>query len=165
MRPSIAGGEPGAERNDPFSLRILLVEDDLLVSTTEEELLGEMGHQVIARATNAREALEAAARDCPDVALVDIRLADGDSGLDVARALLSRFQVRSIFVSGSLLAGDGGGSFQGTFPIALVYKPFTMSSLRTALVLAGDVLRNAGAPLAHQPRALAGNQAAARCIG
>lgn len=54
-------------------LRVLFVEDDVLVNADTTELLERMGCRVTS-ATNLREALNALAKDRPDVAVLDIVL-------------------------------------------------------------------------------------------
>jgi hypothetical protein len=44
----------------------------------------------------------------PQIALLDIDLRDGDSGVDVARALLERWGVPSIFISGQAVEARAG---------------------------------------------------------
>jgi DNA-binding NarL/FixJ family response regulator len=82
-------------------MRVLIVEDEILVAMYLEELVVSFGHQVCALCTSAPEVAESAAAHAPDIAL-DIRLARGTSGIDAARAIYSRCGVRCIFLSGNL---------------------------------------------------------------
>src|SRR5262245_36992172 len=68
-------------------LRILLVEDDILLATLLQEVLGAQPDvQLLETATSAAQGLEAARRLQPDLVLLDIRLPDR-SGLDMLKDL------------------------------------------------------------------------------
>ncbi len=55
------------------SLRILIVEDELITATDLRETLEKAGHTVTAIARSFSEALKSARQQTPDVALLDIR--------------------------------------------------------------------------------------------
>src|SRR3546814_3040379 len=72
------------------ALRVLVVEDEALIALETTGHLQDWGYRVAGVAGTFREAL-AAARDAEiDVALVDVNLRHGDSGVDVARELKTR---------------------------------------------------------------------------
>jgi two-component system, response regulator PdtaR len=68
------------------NLRILIVEDEALIALELESLLQDDGHLPIGIAATAREAMALGELE-PDLALVDVHLADGPTGIDVARRL------------------------------------------------------------------------------
>jgi CheY-like chemotaxis protein len=68
-------------------VRILVVEDEVFVALELECLLEEGGHAVVGTAADSREAMSLGERLRPDLALVDIHLADGPTGVSVAQAL------------------------------------------------------------------------------
>ena len=84
------------------TLPILLVEDDPLLLEATAELLADGGCSV-RRACDAEEALAALAEGpLPTVLVTDISLANGSSGLDLARAVAERWpQVKVLIVSGA----------------------------------------------------------------
>jgi DNA-binding NarL/FixJ family response regulator len=82
-----------------MSLRILIVEDDALTAAAFAAALNDAGHQVVAIADNARSALANAEQTQADLALVDITLRDGRTGLATARAL-HEDHVETVLVSG-----------------------------------------------------------------
>ena len=82
-------------------MRILIVEDEALIAWMLADSLEGAGHEVVGPAGTMAEALalcEAAAAP-PELALLDINPRDGSNGVDLARALLERWGVRSIFAS------------------------------------------------------------------
>ncbi len=78
---------------------ILLVEDDFLIAMAMQDALEAVGYEVIGPAATVADALRLVERRWPDLALVDISLRDGDSGVDLCRALRHR-DVPCLFVSG-----------------------------------------------------------------
>ena len=57
-------------------LRVLIVEDELVIALELETLLGRLGCTVIEAAPTIRRALRAAAHQHPDVAVLDVNLHD-----------------------------------------------------------------------------------------
>jgi CheY-like chemotaxis protein len=83
-------------------LRVLIIEDEVLVALMLEELLCEMGHEVCGSGRTERDAISAAARCRPDLIISDARLSEG-SGIEAVRAILEDGFVPHIFISGSVL--------------------------------------------------------------
>ena len=88
------------EPRPPAVTPILIVEDDALVASYIRDVLEETGFIVPGIASTGAEAFALAEEMQPRLALVDIKLAGPIDGIDVARELLSRFKVSSIFLSG-----------------------------------------------------------------
>jgi two-component system, response regulator PdtaR len=82
-------------------VRILIVEDDAVIAMVLTDSLEDGGHEVMGPAATLAEALALCeGAPPPELAVLDINLRDGSSGVDVARALRERWGVRSIFASG-----------------------------------------------------------------
>jgi two-component system, response regulator PdtaR len=79
-------------------MNVLIAEDEFLLGLLLSEFLLEAGHTVLGPAMTAAEALGLARATPPDLALVDIELRDGRSGIALAESL-GRTGVPSIFVS------------------------------------------------------------------
>ncbi|MFL5335130.1 MAG: response regulator [Geminicoccaceae bacterium] len=84
-------------------MRILIVEDEALIALELAESLEHDGHEVVGPAATMAEALALCKAEPPELAVLDINLQDGSSGVILARALLTRWGVLSIFASGQLL--------------------------------------------------------------
>ena len=84
------------------SAPVLLVEDDPLILESTADLLSGSGCDVL-RACSAAEAMSLLeAGPVPPVVVTDISLADGSSGLELARTIAERWpQTRVLFVSGA----------------------------------------------------------------
>jgi DNA-binding NarL/FixJ family response regulator len=75
--------------NQPHPLRILLVDDHAIFRQGLKLLLqGQRDLQVVAEATNARQALDLVAREQPHITLLDLDL-EGTSSLDILESLQS----------------------------------------------------------------------------
>ena len=81
------------------SLRILIVEDEILIALELESLLQDLGHDVVGIAASSEDAISLGEDLKPELAFVDIHLADGPTGVDVARELASEHQVTVLFMT------------------------------------------------------------------
>ncbi len=84
--------------SDP-SLRILIVEDEILIALELESLLQDAGHEVVGIAASSDEALALGADLGPDLAFVDIHLADGPTGVEAARRLARERGITVLFMT------------------------------------------------------------------
>jgi two-component system, response regulator PdtaR len=102
---------------------VLIVEDEALIAFHLQCLVEEAGYRVTAIARDPTEALSAAALECPDFAMVDVRLAAGTSGVEAARLLYETWGVRCLFTSANLdqQMRQSVGGYQ---PLGFVGKPF-----------------------------------------
>jgi two-component system, response regulator PdtaR len=113
-------------------MRVLIVEDDVIIAMHLAMLVAELGYEVCATAASGAEAIECAVTLSPDVVLMDIRLAHGSSGIDAARELHAQQAVRCIFLSANLdeLARTALTPYE---PIDFVGKPVLPVVLQRAL--------------------------------
>jgi len=79
-------------------MKVLIAEDEVLLGLLLTEFLLEAGHVVLGPAMTASEALSLARAAPPDLALIDIELRDGASGIALAETL-ARAGVLTIFAS------------------------------------------------------------------
>ena len=117
---------------------ILIVENEESVARALIFLLATSEHQA-RRANDLGSAMRSLDDALPDVALVDIGLANGSSGIDVALELKKR-GVPCIFMSADMPKGVGWD-----LAVGCLHKPFDAESLFAALERA----RNPGSPLAR----------------
>ena len=75
----------------PDMLRVMLVDDDPFTRMTLVTTLNSLGFMVVGDVATAKEALLLAAETRPDVAIVDLDLGEGPTGLDVAHRLREMF--------------------------------------------------------------------------
>ena len=115
-------------------MRVLIVEDEALVAMEIEGMLGLAGHEAVAQADDLPSAVEAAEAAKPDLALVDIQLAQGTSGLEVAAALKQR-GIPVVFATGNCPETQGRDVALGC-----LHKPITDRSLAGAIAAAEALL-------------------------
>ena len=109
------------------ALRVLVVEDDILIGMLLADTLGAMGYDVCAIEATETGAVAAAARCKPDLMVVDARLRDG-SGLSAVEEILRTGWVPHVFVSGET------STIQALRPGSIVIrKPFRDMDLHRAI--------------------------------
>jgi DNA-binding LytR/AlgR family response regulator len=118
------------------SLKILVVEDEMVTAIDLRETLQEAGHQVVAIARNFEQALVAVKTYRPDLALIDIHLDESSAdGITTARELLAVHRMPIIY----LTANSEPLTFQAakkTLPAAYLLKPFRHDELKLQVELA-----------------------------
>jgi DNA-binding response OmpR family regulator len=83
-------------------LKVLIVEDDLMLADFAEEILVEHGYEVSGIARTVVDAV-ALARQCkPNLVILDLRLADGGLGTDVAAQLPPCGRPGILYVTGNM---------------------------------------------------------------
>ncbi len=125
------------DRSKPKS--ILIVEDDALVASYIEEVLGESGFRVAGIAASGPAALSLAAENRPSLALVDIRLTGPIDGIELACLLRQKFAVPVIFLSG-LIDADTAERARVAQPLGFLQKPFLPSQVFNAIQRAFELL-------------------------
>jgi two-component system, response regulator PdtaR len=81
------------------ALRVLVVEDEMLIGLLLADTLVAMGHDVCAIEATEAAAVAAAARCNPDLMIVDARLRDG-SGVSAVEEIIRTGWIPHVFVSG-----------------------------------------------------------------
>ena len=114
----------------------MIVEDEALIAMDLEMQVEMAGHEVVAMARSADEAIREGSRTRPDVVLMDLRLAGGSSGIDAARLLYEEHAIRCVFLSGNLDRATRERLAE-LAPFDLLSKPITPVQLRKALDGAG----------------------------
>lgn len=109
-------------------MRILIVEDDALIALSIEDILTEAGHTVVGLAPSKTQASRLAKQMHPDLALIDLRLADGMTGLDLVHDF-DHARLDSIIIS-ALPPEIDAATVAGH---AFIAKPFTSEMLLRAI--------------------------------
>jgi DNA-binding LytR/AlgR family response regulator len=117
------------------TLKIGVVEDELIIARTILGTLDELGYGYCGPAINYTEAMEMLDRDKPDLLLLDIQLSGKKDGIDVARRLNEQYHLPFIF----LTANSDGETIErakAVKPPAYIVKPFTKEELFAAIEIA-----------------------------
>lgn len=119
-------------------LRVLIVEDQALLAMELELVLGELGCEVVGLAMDREGALAIAARERPDLALVDLNLLDGPTGPEIAQRLVEAYGTTVVFLTANIEQIPDG--FSGA--IGAVSKPFDESTIRGVVAFARQFIRS-----------------------
>ena len=123
-------------------LEVLIVEDEVLLATELEYLLQDLGCRTVGLAINSDEAVAMAEALNPDLALVDVHLEDGPTGVDVARRIEADHGGVVLFMTANVkrLPEDFAGA------CGVVGKPYSEHGVKTAITFLGACLREGRAP-------------------
>jgi DNA-binding NarL/FixJ family response regulator len=122
----------GAHTSNYRALNVMIVEDEALIAMDLQMQVEMAGHEVVAMARSAVEAIQEGSRARPDVVLMDLRLANGSSCIDAARRLYEDHAIRCVFLSGNLDPATRARLTE-LAPIDMLSKPITPTQLRKAL--------------------------------
>lgn len=120
--------------------RVLVVEDEALIAWLLSELLESRGYEVVGLATTESAAVELCRRNRPEVAVVDVRLKQGD-GIAAAREM-ARDGVSVLFVT-----GHGAPQVaESGLATGVVEKPFRAESIAGAVEAVSHLTRTGEVP-------------------
>jgi CheY-like chemotaxis protein len=106
---------------DNLASDVLVIEDEAIIALHIQAIVKSLGHKVVGVARTSSEAVRMARDTSPELVLADISLADGSSGIDAVKEILSEMDVPVIFVTAfpeRLLTGERPE------PTYLITKPF-----------------------------------------
>jgi CheY-like chemotaxis protein len=110
--------------------RVLIIEDESIIALHLENMMSELGHEVVGIAATREDAVRQALSRRPGLVLADVRLADGSSGIDAVADILRSFDVPVIFITAypeRLLTGER------MEPTYLITKPFLPETVKAAV--------------------------------
>ena len=109
---------------------VLIIEDEPLISMQLEQLVQSLGHRISGTASTREEAAACVRAHKPGLVLADIQLADGSSGIDAVKDIISDYSVPVIFITAfpeRLLTGERPE------PTFLITKPFREDAVKAAI--------------------------------
>jgi CheY-like chemotaxis protein len=124
------------------TLEVLIVEDEMLLAIELEHLVEEVGCHSLGCAMSSGEAVDLAAKLHPDLALVDVHLSDGPTGVDVARKISQDCGGVALFMTANVkrLPEDFAGA------CGVIGKPYSEHGVKTALGYLSYCLTEGQAP-------------------
>jgi CheY-like chemotaxis protein len=127
---------------DAAPLNVLIVEDEMLVAVELGFIVRDAGCREVGHAMTSDEAVELARRLRPDLALVDVHLRDGPTGVETARRIAEDCHGVALFMTANVtrLPTDFAGA------CGVIGKPYSEASVRAALVYLQACLRDGRAP-------------------
>src|SRR5438067_123752 len=115
-------------------VRILIVEDELLIAEDLKHKVRQLGHTVVGHAATGESAVQQAAETRPELILMDLRLRGDITGLEAARRICEAQTVAIVYVTAnanSIAASCDEQRRQFVLP-----KPFTIAQLAAAIAKA-----------------------------
>jgi two-component system, response regulator PdtaR len=106
--------------------RILIVEDEPLTAFDNENILGDVGYEIVATVDDLDEALDVLEREDIDLVLSDVRLKRQQTGIELAKAAKQR-GVPTLFATGHAYPGAS------EIAIGCLMKPYTDRQLCKAI--------------------------------
>jgi len=113
-------------------LRIHIVEDDAIISMNIREMLISFGYYVTGNSYTGESALRDIPDLKPDIVLMDIKLQDHLSGIDVARELSNNYDIPVVFLT-AYSNKDIIEKVKEITPYGYILKPVTADRLNTMI--------------------------------
>ena len=119
-------------------LRVMIVEDQALLSMELELVLGECGCDVVGCAMDKASAFAIAERERPELALIDLNLLDGLTGPEIGRRMVEEFGCAVVFLTANPEQIPEG--FAGA--LGAVSKPFDEATICAVIAFARQLIQH-----------------------
>jgi DNA-binding response OmpR family regulator len=132
----MVAGDVGRQAGGLRVLKVLIAEDDLMIADLAEEIVVEAGYEVCGIARTVAEAVAMARQHKPDLAILDLRLADGGLGTEIAAQLLPLGRLGVLYATGNMsqvaLTTANGD--------ACLAKPYSSTDLLRGLKIVAEIV-------------------------
>ncbi|WP_411279081.1 ANTAR domain-containing response regulator [Gemmatimonas sp.] len=120
----------------PSTIRVLVAEDNALERSTLVDLLGALGHMVVAEVESGTEAIEKAQQFTPDAVLLDMHM-PGASGVQAAEEIAAALPGTAVvLITGDLSLTLSSADVLRSTAVALLSKPTPPTTLDATLRMA-----------------------------
>lgn len=116
-------------------IKILVVEDELIIADNICDALEELGYEALEPAINYTEALVRIEEEKPDIAILDIQLSGKKTGIDIAKKIRESYNFPFIFLTSNSDAYTLNQAKE-VMPPAYLVKPFSKEELYTSIEIA-----------------------------
>ncbi|MDX5477073.1 LytR/AlgR family response regulator transcription factor [Fontibacter flavus] len=116
-------------------VRILIVEDELLIAEDLKDILEELGYEVCGIAVSAREAMVLIEEKSPDLALLDIQIKGGRDGIQLAADINEQYHMPFIMLT-SHADLQTLNRAKEVHPYGYLVKPFHEKDILAAIEMA-----------------------------
>ncbi|MFW6327901.1 MAG: LytR/AlgR family response regulator transcription factor [Bacteroidota bacterium] len=124
-------------------LRILIVEDEMVIGANISLQLSKFGYEVTGVIPRGEEAMVHIRKNKPDIVLLDIQLKGKIDGIQTAQMMQKEQDIPVIY----LTANADDAHFErakSTHPFAFISKPYKNSDLKRAIELAAERIQSMG---------------------
>lgn len=116
-------------------IRILIVEDELIIAEDLKDILEGLGYEVCGLAISAREARVILEGHAPDLALLDIQIKGGKDGIELAQQIRDEFKVPFVFLT-SHADKNTLARAKEVHPYGYLVKPFQEKDIHATIEIA-----------------------------
>ncbi len=117
-------------------LKVMIAEDDLFMADMLQDVLVEGGYEVCGIARTVDEAVALGRAHTPDLAVIDLRLADGGLGTEIATQLAALGGLGILYATGNI----AGVMVSGTAGHACIVKPYSAADLLHSLKIVAEMV-------------------------
>ena len=117
-------------------LKIMIAEDDLMIADMVEEILVESGYEVCGIARTVAEGVALGRLHKPDLAVIDLRLADEGLGTEIAAQLSALGKLGVLYASANI----SRQMLDSAHGDACLSKPYGSADLVRALQIVADIV-------------------------
>jgi CheY-like chemotaxis protein len=115
--------------------KILIVEDEVIVSMVLEETIVKLGYQVVGTVVNGPDAIEKTGETRPDLVLMDIRLDGEMDGIEAAEKITALYNIPVVYLTAHSDEKTLDRAIK-TQPYGYLIKPFRERELYTTIEMA-----------------------------
>jgi DNA-binding response OmpR family regulator len=119
-------------------MKVLIAEDDLMIADLLESALVRGGYEVCGIARSVSAAVEIALREKPDLAVIDVHLAEGGIGTEIGLLLDRQATLGILYATGN--AGDV--QLTAANGHAYISKPYRPSDIVRALRIVEQIMEH-----------------------
>ncbi|MEL7832381.1 response regulator [Fodinibius sp. Rm-B-1B1-1] len=112
--------------------KVLIVEDDMIISMVLERMIKKLGHQVVKKVIAGQDAIDSFFELEPDLILMDIQLKDDVDGITAMQKIREESDVNVIYITGNSDQYNLERAEKTNFVDYLV-KPIQMSHLKKSI--------------------------------
>jgi two-component system, LytTR family, response regulator LytT len=116
-------------------IKVLIIEDELIIAEDIKTMLLELQYEVTGIARDTRSAIDKLSVEVPDIALVDIKLRNGDNGIDLGKLIKEKFNIPIVFVT-SHSDKTTLDNAKLIHPDGYIVKPFEKADLYSSIEIA-----------------------------
>ena len=121
-------------------IKILIVEDEMIIAANISLQLTTLGYEVIGIVPRAEDALTCVKQDLPDIVLMDINLKGDLDGIETVKLIKEIHDVAVIYLTANADEANFNRA-KSTHPHAFISKPFKKLDLQRAIELTADRLQ------------------------
>jgi two-component system, NtrC family, response regulator HydG len=114
-------------------MKVLIIEDDVLIANYIKYVLEKNEYYVTGIADTTETVNKSIKVLCPDIALLDIRLSGGESGIDISGVLCKK-DIPFVYLTANSDRATMSSALK-TNPIAYITKPFNEDNVIAAIEL------------------------------